>query len=152
MATLGNFVAGQVLTAAELNAIATFTSFTPTWTNLTVGNGTNTGRYAQVNELVFMQVDLVFGSTTSISGDVRLTLPVEADSFRLDGTGGQVWFEDDTGTDYNGGTMRFNSTEITLRVWNTSGTYLSGTALSSTVPFTWTNPDKLTVTHWYKAA
>lgn len=150
MATLGTFVAGQVLTAAELNGVGAFTSFTPVWTNLTVGNGTNTGRYAVVNELVFMQVDVVFGSTTSISGEVRLELPVEADAFRLDGTGGQVWYEDDTGTDYNGGTMRFNSTEILLRVWNSSTTYLSGTALSSTIPFTWATSDKLTVTHWYR--
>jgi hypothetical protein len=34
MATLGTFTAGQVLTAAELNAIGTWTTYTPTFTNM----------------------------------------------------------------------------------------------------------------------
>jgi hypothetical protein len=152
MATLGTFTSGSVLSAAELNAIAAITSFTPTWTNLTVVTGTNTGRYALVNELVFMQVDVEFGSTTSITGQVVLDLPVEAASFRLDGSGGQVWLEDATSTDYFGAIIRNNTTSVIVRVWNSSGTYVSSNDLSSTVPFTWTTNDKLTITHWYRQA
>lgn len=150
MATLGTFTSGSVLSAAELNAIGAFTSFTPSWSGLTVGNGTVTARYAVVNELVFMQVDVAFGSTTAITGSVELDLPVEASSFRLDGSGGQVTLEDNNGTDYFGPTFRLNGTTITLRVWDAGATYLSADNLSSTVPFTWTTDDKLTVTHWYR--
>ena len=57
MANPFDFSAGAVLTAAQLNQIADFETFTPSWTNITVGNATNSGVYAQVNELGFWQVE-----------------------------------------------------------------------------------------------
>ena len=78
---------GYVLTAdstaatglkwAAVDAGGTFSSYTPTWTNLTVGNGTlSVARYTQIGKLVYGLVRLGFGSTTSISGNIQLTLPV----------------------------------------------------------------------------
>lgn len=153
MATLGNFTSGQVLTAAELNAIADETSFTPVWTNITVGNGTNAGRYFRINNVILMQVQLIFGSTTSISaGGVLLDFPVTAADTYLDGSGGQIVCEDVTGSDYFGPTFRSSGTKIGINVWTTSLTYLAASAITSTVPFTWATGDRLIVTHWYEAA
>jgi len=67
MTALGDFSSGDVLTAADLNGIATWTSFTPTWTNLTVGNGTyDWSLYSQVNDIVFFSIRFTLGSTSSV--------------------------------------------------------------------------------------
>ena len=56
MANPFDFTAGAVLTAAQLNQIGDFESFTPSWTNLTVGDATQQAKFAQVNEIVYFQV------------------------------------------------------------------------------------------------
>ena len=74
MATLGTFTAGQVLTAAELNAIGTWTTYTPTVTNWT---GTfSKAEYSQINEIVFWR--LAFESNSTSTGTPSISLPVAA--------------------------------------------------------------------------
>ena len=60
MANPFRFDSGDVLTAANLNAIGDWTAWTPTWTNLTIGNGTVTAVYAEVNEIVFYQIEILY--------------------------------------------------------------------------------------------
>ena len=55
-----------------------WTSWTPSWTNLTVGNGTVTAKYRENSDTVDVILTLVFGSTTSVSGHIKLTPPVNA--------------------------------------------------------------------------
>ena len=152
MATLGTFTAGQVLTAAELNAIGTWTAFTPTWTNLTVGDGTLVAEYCAVNELVFWRVLLSFGSTTSISGSVAIDYPVPADNSFLGSVGGQVYFDDQSGADYFGTLYRNSTTTANVRVFTVGATYVACSAITATVPFTWANGDDLVIEDWYKPA
>jgi hypothetical protein len=45
-----------------------WTTWAPTWTNVTVGNGTVIAKYAVVGKTVFFRVAIIFGTTTSISG------------------------------------------------------------------------------------
>lgn len=52
-----------------------WTSFTPSWTNLTVGDGTNLAFYRYVDNDLEVSVRFQFGSTSSIGGNVSLTLP-----------------------------------------------------------------------------
>lgn len=78
MATLGTFVAGQVLTAAELNAIGTWTTFTPTWKfGANAITSTNAGRYTVVNEIVIVQAYMNYTSKAG-GGDLNLTVPAAA--------------------------------------------------------------------------
>lgn len=44
-------------------------SWTPSWTNVTVGNGTNNSKYFQIAKLVVCRLNLVLGSTSSASGN-----------------------------------------------------------------------------------
>ena len=67
MANPFDFSSGAVLTAAQLNQIGDFETFTPSFQNITLGNGTVQGRFAEVNEVVFWQVFFDAGSTTSYS-------------------------------------------------------------------------------------
>ena len=138
------FVSGQVLTAAEMNGIGEFTTFTPTFTNLTVGNGTVEAYYTRIQDLVGVFVNIVFGSTTSISGDVQLNLPLD----RVSGTRlplGNCMFSD-TGTGTFVGFVLSSTTvsQVIIR----SGTTLQ--PLSATAPFTWVATDILTVSLFYR--
>ena len=151
MAALGSFVAGQVLTAAELNAVGDFTTYTPTILNFTLGDGTLFAAYAPVNELIFLQVAITFGSTTAISGSLTCSYPVTADDTFRDGTGGQCTFrDDDTATNYFGVTTPNSGTIFNIGVLDSSGTYVKTAGLSSTVPFTWATSDRLIISHWFR--
>lgn len=57
-----------------------WTTFTPSWTNLTVGTGggaTNTGAYTQIGKTVIFHVDVKLGTSgPSVGTSPQLTLPV----------------------------------------------------------------------------
>jgi len=50
--------------------------YTPTLTNVTLGNGSITGRYMQLGKLVRGVTRLSFGTTTSVSDIIRIGTPV----------------------------------------------------------------------------
>jgi hypothetical protein len=74
------FVAGSVLTAAELNGIGEARLFRlhQHFTNYTRGNGTSIAYYMQVNKLVYVYVKETLGSTSSVTGVISMTLPIAA--------------------------------------------------------------------------
>lgn len=142
MATLGTFSSGQVLTAAELNAISTWTSFTPSWTNLTVGNGTVSAAYNQINKLVLVTVRVTLGTTSVVGDPVRMTLPASLtqDTASQDFVG--LSFLGDTGVaSYTGVISVISSTQVGLYVNNVSATYGSLNTVNTTRPHTWGNTD-----------
>jgi len=138
--------------AVTLDKIANqaWTSFTPTWTNLTIGNGTQTFRYVRIGNTVVVQGRLVFGSTTSISGNVSFAAPVAADMLSnvVVGTANLI----DGGTDERFGPVIFlTGVGLSLRVYTAGGTYAQNVQLSSTVPFTWANTDVIALSAVYEA-
>lgn len=81
--TAPSYTAGQVVTAAQLNALqdgiqAAWDAYTPTLTNITLGNGTVAGRYLRVGKTVDVAITLTVGSTTSASGQLQFSVPVAA--------------------------------------------------------------------------
>jgi len=67
------FSAGEILTNTNLNdALGVSAPWVPTWSNLTVGNGVVTAREASFGPFQFFYIQLVFGTTTSITGSVLL--------------------------------------------------------------------------------
>ena len=115
-------------------------TYTPTWTNLTVGNANNTGRYIQIGKTVHVFVSLEFGSTTSISGIFYPSLPVTPFAgFAFMGTG---WGFDNSAVQWNNLTF-------------TTGNYFissSGSRYSATHPWTWATGDLVRLTMTYEAA
>lgn len=55
-------------------------TFVPSWTNLTVGNGTLTARYSQIGKKVKIFIAFVLGNTSAVGGDISFTPPVTASS------------------------------------------------------------------------
>lgn len=143
MATLGTFVAGQILTAAELNAIGTWTTFTPSWTNFTVGNATQSFRYTEINKLMIVTGTLTLGSTSVMGTSPRFTIP---NSRTAIGESYGVARIQDAGTANFLGVTAATSTVIVVTVELSNATYGAYTDVSATVPMTWTTNDAIFLT------
>jgi hypothetical protein len=128
-----------------------YSTWTPTYTNFTLGNGTQAFAYAQVGKLIHLQGQITWGSTTSISGLFQMTIPT-SDSTSYDGIFGHAYLIDNGVADYVGFVQRLDASNIILRAINASGTYASYSNTSSTVPFTWGNGDKITMNLVYRGA
>ena len=147
------FVAGTVLTAAEMNGIGEATTFTPTWTNLTVGNAVQDFKYTRVNNLVMVTGKITLGSTSSITGSVSMNLPITADTACVGSLVGTVNLSDASVGIYPGVGLIETSGAVTFVSVAANGTYLGIVAvLSSTVPFTWVSTDAIRINFVYKAA
>lgn len=131
-------------------------SWTPTWTNLTVGNGVVVAKYLQIGKLVICHLSIVLGNTSSVGTEVSFSLPVTQGAYGgsnlgrlgtvglLDASAGPAAFE--------GRLVPLSTSAVIVRVSNTSGTYETLTPLSATVPFTWTTSDEIGGQFWYEAA
>jgi hypothetical protein len=142
---------GGALTADLTLAVtgwAAWSSFTPSWTNLTVGNGTVVGASLQINKTTLYRVTLTFGSTTSIAGNVSLALPFTKHSDQS-GVVGQVQCFD---ASPSGSWLGVHAASGPVRVFTVSGSYITWTTITSAIPFTWTTSDVLVINGCYEAA
>ena len=155
MANPFDFDAGDVLTAANLNAIGDYNAFTPSWPNVTPGSGaTNAGFAAEVNECVFFEIGLVLGTSSSIGGSIYFSVPVGTAASTINPWGpiGTAICIDTTGSVYAQCLLTLVSQNIFLHALLTSGTY--GTRVlnvNATRPFTWADGDKIYLQGMYRA-
>jgi hypothetical protein len=97
------FVAGEVLTAAELNGIGEWTSYTPVLTasvtNPTLGTGsTQSGSYARIQNLIIYRYFVGFGTSgvNAGAGNYKISLPVASSgitSFYENNIGSVAFFD-----------------------------------------------------------
>lgn len=130
----------QAFTSVDLDA---WTSFVPSWTNLTPGSGTNEGAYCQIGKVVHFRVRFIFGSGSAVGTAPRLTLPVSISAAQAGYIG--VCMVVDSGTASYGGYIYSNGDVM----------YDNGTNMgypSATTPMTWTTNDFLTISGTYEAA
>lgn len=141
MASFGSYVSGQILTAAELNAEGAWTSYTPTLTNIAKGNATTwDSLYYKFNQIGFLSINFVLGSTSTVTGDITITLPTGWTAKQNVGLALTVV----AGTSYiSHWRISAAGTNILIRANNASGTYLTSTNASATVPATWTTGDSI---------
>ena len=142
------FVAGATLNASDLNAIGESESWTPTFTNLTVGNGSLTAQAVRVNDLYVANFRLAFGSTTSMGTDPRVQLPLAAATTSRYLSVGSIFhfFDASTGIEYQGYGRIYDSDQVRIRYSRQSTASAAGifaNSLQSTLPFTWTTSDEL---------
>jgi hypothetical protein len=153
---------GDVLTATRYNAdvqanltelapfFSAFTAITPTWTNLTIGNGTTAAYHMKIGRFVYYAGFLSWGSTTSATASSTVvSIPFTAatrtgmewqGSARI-GDAGTRGYPAECGISSAGTTMGFHHPE--------SGNF---GAVNSTNPMTWTTNDQLFWTIIYEAA
>lgn len=116
-------------------------AWTPTYANLTVGNGTVEARYIQTGKTVSFYWAFLLGTTSSVGTAPSLTLPVPHKSLVASGATpivGTAWY--DNGSVNNQGCVIYTSTGPALiRVFNAASTYLTTSSLTNAIPFAW-NP------------
>ena len=169
-ARLGIGTNNQVLTADSAEATGmkwattaspsyTWTAYTPSNTNITMGNATEVAEYLAIGDLIFIRYLLTFGSTTSITGNVNFGLPFNASATISDA---------DIGYGYNGRAMLFDLsatkpilgspyivTASTYRITpdtETAAYVNGGGVLQATSPFTWASGDNVQAQFWYRKA
>lgn len=138
------FTAGQVLTAAQMNGIGERVAFTPTWTGLTVGNGTQSFSYVRVQNLVFISGKFTLGSTSAITGNISFSTPV-ASSNQADVSYCGDAFLVDSGIGNLLGFVAYSSNAFFIQTLLTNGTYPTPQAFNAIIPFTWSVGDSFTV-------
>ena len=125
----------------------TFSAWTPSYTNITVGNGTVVARYTQTGKSVFAYWKFTLGSTSSYGNAARISLPVTATSVNFRGEGYGL----DAGTVEVIGQAYLHSTTLMNLQVPLNGSYGS-TQASATFPWTWTTNDEIILCIQYEAA
>jgi hypothetical protein len=136
--------------ATGLKYTGAWTSFTPTWVNVTVGNATNQGKYCQIGKVVFVKINFIFGSTTSFTGSIQVTNPIA-------GTGTIGGFQSgirilDAGTAFYQGFCGVFTSVTEALIANVAGTYPALAVINATTPFTWATNDEIQFSYWYEVA
>ena len=149
---------GQILTKASSTDLdfawaaasggGTYSAYTPSWTNLTVGNGTVIARYTNVGKFVHGYVRFTLGSTSSIGSSPKFSLPSTPQTGGLMNYGYGMY--EDTGT-ANVAAYVTNDANLLILRYTTSATGSIG-SITSTAPFTWTTGDGIAIQFVYEEA
>lgn len=136
--------------ASQIVHMGAWKTWTPTLTNITLGNGTIVSRYTQVGKLVHAEFRFVLGSTSAIGTNPRWSPPVTmATNLSSPSTLGNVHLQDTGTAQYLGDAIWDTSTTIQMKHLNSSAFLKQTTA---TVPFTWTTNDIISCHITYEAA
>jgi len=140
MTTNGGIVISDVVVGPGIQpqgaVVGAWQSFTPTWTNITVGNGTQEGTWRRVGDTIEVAATINFGTTTSVGGNIAPVLPssltrVAPSSLNLV-IGSFLAYDADVTTFFTG--VIQNQTSGILLV---ADDVTSAAAVNATVPFTW---------------
>jgi hypothetical protein len=127
-----------------------WTSFTPTYLNLTVGNGTNTGKYLRIGNIVFVMTSFVFGSTSSMTGSpLRHYFPFTSATTN-NSLIGNAYLLDSGTMDYPGAIVQAGNDNVVIYSIDASTTYSRMGGISTTVPFTWATNDAIRLDYFYE--
>lgn len=149
---------GNKITAALLNGqlrdlingFGAKTAYTPTLAGFTLGNGTITGSYTQINKTVWFEATFTFGSTSAAASAVpTCTLPVTAASSAVNNALARAQFIDSGTAAYYAVGRIVTTTTCAGYVIGTNGIFNTP---STTSPFTWTTGDSIVWSGVYEAA
>lgn len=148
---------GQDIDTSVGTGLLAWTAYTPTWTNLTVGNGTTSAYYVQLGKTVHVRIRFTFGSTSVMGTNPIATLPVTASSTMPTDTfwQGSHQYDASTGAHYYGAMNIVSTTTVRPVAIAASGNYTQTAAINNTtVPFgaAWATGDIVSLAFTYQAA
>ena len=126
--------------ATGLKYTGGWTTWTPTWTNLTVGNGTVVARYQQIGKTINYFLQFTMGSTSAVTGRIIWTYPIQPAQVYAGGLGNAILVDQGVGA-YAGIIGAWSATQAFLAATGSSATYTTEQPTSATVPFTWATND-----------
>lgn len=116
------------------------TAFTPTWASSTLGDGTLTGSYLGIGDLVLFTITLTIGATTSPAGTAWTFAP----PLGTIASGGGCALLVDSGGANNNLAVMYKSAAGTFSFYTDEGSFVSSTA-----PFTWATGDSFQAFGFY---
>jgi hypothetical protein len=137
-------------------------SYTPTWTNITVGNAVQSWTYTLAAGLVTVRGRLTFGTTTTIGAGpwTYMTLPLPANGLITgapnggsDQVFGSAFFEDLSTNLYPGIAVSYATGGVIyarMSATNASGTYTTANGILTAIPFAWATGDFMNATYTYQ--
>jgi hypothetical protein len=137
--------------ATGLKYTGGWTTWTPTYANITIGNGTVIARYQKIGKLVTIFFRFILGSTSAIGTSPSISLPIASSQSEI------IYpckYLDSGVTNYFGiATMGGGTTTMLFQEMRVNGTYgdIIGN-ITATVPFTWTTNDSITLQASYEVA
>lgn len=153
------FVSGTVVPAAQLNALVTalnglqaaWDPWTPVRTGFSVGNGTEVARFLRVGKTVFYRYRLTLGSTSTVTGNFDVGLPVApaADYVVNDVLGEAHLYDASVGAgSRTAGTAVYDGAAGVILLADR----LASATVNATNPWTWAVGDIVSVTGKYETA
>lgn len=129
-------------------------TYSPTLTNITIGNGTVIARYVQVGKLIMARVSIVLGSTSAMGSTPQISLPVTAHAGYLAGAEsyGNVQLLHTASFVAPGLSLVVDTNNVQAFAVIASGTYAEYQQITSLIPFTWGAGDALYFYLVYEAA
>lgn len=141
MAGFGTFVDNVMLSAAEMNSLSVYRSYTPKCfqsVEITPGAADTSGRYVQINKIVHGIFQFSVGSNGTANNRIEITLPVTASSASM-GVIGCCWFL--PSTSFTGSLRLLCITYSTTRM-----AFLTNDSIADTTYFGQTNGPTRTLT------
>ena len=125
-------------------------TWTPSFQNITLGNGTVTGFYTKIGNTVSVMFKLTFGSTTVVTSSVLTIsgLPFSIDTMAV----GYVDLLRSGVGQYLGVVSRGSATVFDFRALTVSGATVLSSILNATSPATWGTGDGFTAQVTYRAS
>lgn len=160
------WVTGELVTGALLNeqirdntlaefpvGVDAWATWSPTLTNLTLGNGTILAKYHKIGRTVHFRFRFTLGSTSAVGSAPEFTLPVAGSSdLWLGDNIGTMSFSDSSATFYAGIALMLSATTVRIRYINTAAALPSTADVNATTPFTWGVSDMIFCTATYESA
>jgi hypothetical protein len=129
----------------------TWTTFTPSWYGLTLGNGTvDFAQYLQIDKIVYVRLRVTLGSTSSVASQIAFNAPVTGAETNSAYNGTSTI--NDTGVNLYVGTCQWYDSVIYPTYFSVTGSLVATPNTGATAPMTWANTDWFQLFYWYKAA
>lgn len=124
-----------------------WSTYTPTLTNVTIGNGTVSAQYFRVGKMVTVQVQVTLGSTSAVTGLIGVSLPVAfVSANRFVGT-----CRASVVINYLMHVLGVGS-NMNVYAVGTAGAYASTTNTSALIPNTWAATHQFFISATYEIA
>lgn len=135
--------------ARDISDVAnSWTAYTPTLSNITLGNGTIDCSYIKIGKFINVRIQINFGSTSSMGSNPSISIPLQAKNNSVN----QPSISNlNVGAWYLGRNF-LNVTKVDLYLPSISGANILLTSITSTAPATWGNGSQILTTFTYEAA
>lgn len=129
-------------------------SWVPTLGGATLGNGVVEARYIQIGKLVYCRFRFTLGTTSAITGDMSITLPVTAIASYTGAAqhaAGNIYMTP-AGSPFFGLILVTDTTHAFIEAQLASGTYVAPQSLSASIPAVWASTNWMAGEFWFEAA